>query len=214
MLRKLIAEFSGTFLLVLFGCGAMVISEISPELSDNFSIAVAFGAVVFMCIQIFGDVSGSHINPAVTLAFWIKGEINSKETSAYILAQFLGAVAAAFALKAAFPEAELLGTTQPKAGILNTWIIEFIMTFVLVITVLKICHESTLKVALTIGVLIFLEAFIGGPLTNASMNPARSFGPMLAHGDLSHFWLYASSTSSAGALAALIFKKSQRKEMG
>ena len=195
MTRKLLAEFAGTFFLVLFGCGAMVINEVSPDLSNNFSIAIAFGAVVFMCIQLFGDVSGAHINPAVSIAFWLKGELTKKETGAYILAQFLGAIAAALVLKAAYPSAELLGTTQPKAGLLNSWFIEFVMTFVLVLAVLKICHESVLKVGLTIGTLIFLEAFIGGPLTNASMNPARSLGPMIARGDLSDFWLYATSTT-------------------
>lgn len=196
-MKRLLAEFAGTFLLVLLGCGSMVIGEQRPDLFNNFSIALVFGLAVFTSIVLFGRISGSHINPAVTLFLILKGKIKLNESAGYLIAQFAGATFAAAVLMWSFPSSENLGSTLPHAGITNSWGIEFFATALLLILVSKSSIWKIYKTAAVIGVLIFLEAYFFGPMTGASMNPARSFGPMVLSNNMGEFWLYLTAHLTA-----------------
>ncbi|MEN4527259.1 aquaporin [Pantoea agglomerans] len=183
--RDVISEFLGTFMLVMIGVGSISVNEIS-EVIGNFGIALSFGLAVYFCINLFSASSGAHLNPVVTLIFYLIRTCSLRSTVSYILAQLLGASAAAVCLKAVFGHALLAGVTRVHSDVslYNAFFIEGIMTFFLIMSIL------TTRNATIISIAVFLDAFIGGPLTGASMNPARSFGPAFAMGYWDNQWLY------------------------
>ncbi|PAW60343.1 MAG: aquaporin [Verrucomicrobiia bacterium Tous-C3TDCM] len=204
MKRKLSAEFLGTFFLVLAGTGAIAVDSVSGGVIGHVGIALTFGLVVFAMIQMFGDISGAHFNPAVTIGFAASGRFAWKSVPIYIIAQFSGAIAASGLLKLILPSATTLGQTVPKGGIGLAFVFEFLMTAFLMATILRVSHgarEKGITAGLSIGAVVAFEALFGGPISGASMNPARSLGPAVMTWDLSTLWLYCCAPTLGALLA-------------
>lgn len=206
-LKPYFAEFVGTFMLVLAGCGAIVtLGGAEAGLAGHVGIAATFGLVVMTGIYAVGETSGAHFNPAVTLAFWWAGRFPLAEVPKYIAAQCLAALAATALLWMVAPDQpQQLGATLPNAGWWQSWILEFILTWWLVIVILSVAtgaKEKGLFAGLAIGACVGLEAMFAGPFTGASMNPARSLGPAIFSGELSNLWIYLTAPV-AGALFAV-----------
>jgi aquaporin Z len=188
----LAAEAVGTFALVLVGTGAIAGAE---ELGwfDLAGISLAFGAVVALVILAFGKVSGAHINPAVTIGFASAGRFERRRVLPYVAAQLAGALAASALVARVFPTSERLGSTFPVAGWWPSFLIEVALTFVLMLVILRASSRPGARlvgVALAVGGTVMAGAWLAGPHTGASMNPARSLGPALVSGGLAPLPLY------------------------
>lgn len=209
-----ISEFAGTFLLVFFGAGAVVFDELNDGLLGAFGIAVVFGLSVFLSILLFGKLSGSHINPAVTLSAGMHRNMKMKKIPGYIIGQFTGGIAASFAIGAVFKDGHSYGATLPHAGIALSLLMELVMSFILVFAILLLNRKgvSLFVSALMIGTIVFLEAYFGGPYTGASMNPARSFGPAMLSGNMPYLWIYLTAPVAGGLLASRCFLFHNEKE--
>lgn len=193
VLRKSFAEFVGTFALVFAGTGAIVINDVSGGAVTHPGIALTFGLVVLAMIYTFGDVSGAHFNPAVTLGFFTARRMRGAETVPYILAQCLGATAASLVLRLLFADQRTLGMTMPAGSALQSGVLEVLLTLFLMLVILSVstgAKEKGITAGIAIGATIALEAMFAGPISGASMNPARSLGPALIAGDLSSLWIY------------------------
>jgi aquaporin NIP len=199
------AEFLGTFALVFFGTGAMIVNELNHGIVTHAGVAVTFGLIVMAMIYTFGDASGSHINPAVTLAFALHGVFPSKKVLPYIISQFAGAMAASALLKFLFPSSIHLGATLPSGTDLQSLILEFLLSFFLMLTIINVAErgkEKGLFAGIAIGSVVLLEAMFAGPVSGASMNPARSFAPAVVSGNFEHLWIYIVAPVS-GTFAAV-----------
>lgn len=188
-----VAELMGTFFLVLAGCGAIVINDELGGVIGHSGIAMAFGLVVMVLIYAVGNISGAHFNPAVTLGFYLAGRFQANRIFPYILAQLAGACIAAWLLKLCFPDHVSLGATLPTFSVMNAFIVEMILSFALMFVILNVSTgsmEKGIMAGVAIGGTVALEALVAGPLTGASMNPARSVGPALLSGQLDHLWAY------------------------
>lgn len=203
--QQLLAEAAGTFGLVLIGTGAITIAEAAPGTISHLDIAVAFGAIVAAMILAFGATSGAHINPAVSIAFWWLGRLNGKLAIPYILAQLGGALLASWWLAETFPGSETLGASLPAGAWWISLLLEFGLTFILMLGILwigVIRAAPITWVAVVAGIIVGLEAYFAGPYCGASMNPARSIGPALLSGHTEHLWVYIVAPI-AGALLAI-----------
>ncbi|MEQ9263426.1 MAG: aquaporin [Owenweeksia sp.] len=203
------AELLGTFALVFFGTGAVMVDHISGGALGTLGIAAVFGAVVSAIIYGLGEVSGAHINPAVSIAFALSGRFSWGKVPAYLLAQLLGAVLASYTLAFLLPETTSMGETRPLGEPWPALILEGIFTFFLMLVIIFVSSGSKEKgvmAGLAIGLVVFMEAAMGGPLTGASMNPARSFGPDVVLGDFSYFHIYLSGPFVGAALAIGVWK--------
>ena len=186
--RRLFAELFGTFLLVLVACGGPVVNALSPGSISRQAAVAAPGLMVMAIILFMGAVSGAHLNPAVTLAFTLRRDFLWRRVPGYVLAQLAGATLACLFLWAVYGKIGALGATVPGAGMAG-WqalLTELVLTLGLVSTIL-----GTASRAQNVG-----------PLSGASMNPARSFGPELALADFGHFWVYLVGPLAGAALAA------------
>ena len=192
-MKKLLAEFLGTFGLVFAGTGAIVINHAAGGVIGHAGIALTFGLVVMAMIHTFGDVSGAHLNPAVTLGFWAARRFPLREVPGYVGAQVSGALAASALLAGLFPEDRTLGATLPAGGEGQSLIMELVLTALLMLTILSVstgAKEKGITAGIAIGGVIALEAMFAGPVCGASMNPARSLAPALVSGHLDHLWIY------------------------
>ena len=204
-MNKLFAEFLGTFCLVFAGTGAIVINDVSGGVIGHAGIALTFGLIVLAMIYTFGDVSGAHLNPAVTTAFAVSGRFPWRNVPGYVGVQIGGAVAASGLLWVLFPSHERLGATQPAGSASQSFILEVVLTFILMLVILNVstgAKEKGITAGIAIGAVIALEAMFAGPICGASMNPARSFGPALVTGRFEHLWIYLLAPM-AGALLAI-----------
>ena len=209
MIKKLIAEFWGTYFLVLIGTGAVMLNEATNGSIGTLGIAIAFFLGVSGMIYSFGKISGAHINPAVSIGFWLQKRIESKLLLFYIPAQCLGAIAASLTLHFSFPSIETLGETLPSGSVLESFILEFFLTFALMLIILIVVHTKASFHqwnGLIIGMVVGLEAYLAGPICGASMNPARSIGPALISGNLQQLWLYVLAPILGAVLAVISFK--------
>lgn len=214
-MKNLITEFLGTFALVFAGTGAIVINEVTGGTITHVGIALTFGLVILSMIYTFGDISGAHFNPAVTLSFAVAGRFSKSYVPLYILSQFLGAIAASSVLHYLFPGNTLLGSTLPRGTETQSFILEFILTFFLMLVILSVStggKEKGITAGIAIGATIALEALFAGPICGASMNPARSFGPALLSLHFEHLWLYLVAPT-LGALSAIIACRLTRAEI-
>lgn len=199
-----IAEFMGTFFLVLAGCGAIVVNTELNGVIGHGGIAAAFGLVVMIMIYAVGNISGAHLNPAVTIGFFFAGRFAANRIAPFVVAQFAGAIVASLLLKACFPMNETLGATAPTFSAMNAFVVELILTFGLMFVILNVSTghmEKGIMAGVAIGGTVAIEALIGGPITGASMNPARSLGPALASGQFQDLWLYLAAPTLGAILA-------------
>ena len=194
LVRRLLAEMLGTFCLVFGGAGAIVIDSVSGGQLGHGGVSAAFGLVVAIMIFAVGHLSGAHINPAVTAGFAVGRHFPVVEVVPYWAAQFSGAVLASLSLRALFGTAHGFGVTQPAhVGQFSALVVEAGLTAVLMIVILAVATDTRAAgslAALAIGATIGLEALILGPITGASMNPARSFAPALVASDWTNLWIY------------------------
>jgi MIP family channel proteins len=196
--RALSAEFLGTFALVFFGPGAAVVQAQTGALG-HAGVAIVFGLAVASIVTILAPISGAHINPVATLTMWLSGRFAARDVPGYLIAQLLGGTLAAFILRIIFGLNGNLGATVPRGSLEQAFMLELILTFWLMLTALR---SSGAGAGALVGAVVGLEAMMGGPITGASMNPARSFGPALASGIWTAHWLYWLAPI-AGALLAV-----------
>lgn len=192
-MRKYLAEFIGTFALVFCGTGAIIINQESGGVITHVGVAITFGLIVSAMIYTVGDISGAHLNPAVTIAFWFSKTFPAKEILPYILSQGLGAFLASFTLKFLFPTNNMLGSTLPAGSPMQSFILEIILTFILMFVIIHIAKgskEQGMFAGIAIGGVVMLEAMFAGPICGASMNPIRSIAPALVSGNVQHLWVY------------------------
>jgi len=207
-MKKYIAEIIGTFSMIFCGCGAMVINEYTGGTITHPGVAITWGLIVMAMIYAFGDISGAHFNPAVTVGFAIAKKFSWHEVPKYIGAQFLGAIAASFVLLFLFPESDL-GATLPTIEPLKVFIIELLLSFFLMVVIINVStgsKEIGPIAGIAVGSVILLEAMFAGPLTKASMNPIRSLAPALASGNFTHLWIYLTAPFIGMFLAVISCK--------
>ncbi len=195
----------GTFFLVFAGTGAIVINTLSAGAITHPGIALTFGLVVLALVYTFGEISGAHLNPAVTVGFAASGRFPWARVPSYIGAQCLGALAASGSLRLMFPGDRSLGATLPRGSETQSLVLEFLLTFFLMLVILRVStgsREKGITAGIVVGSVVALEAMFAGPVSGASMNPARSLGPALISGQLQHLWIYLAGTTAGAAAAA------------
>lgn len=203
-MNRYISEFIGTYALVFCGTGAIVIDQETVGAVSHAGVAITFGLIVTSMIYAFGNVSGAHINPAVSIAFALAKKFRPEELLPYIISQLSGAVLASLTLKYLFPANKLLGGTYPAGTDMQSFLLELLLTFFLMLVILKVAHgskEQGMFAGLAIGGVVALEAMFAGPVCGASMNPARSVAPALVSGNLSSLWVYITAPIAGAVLA-------------
>jgi len=191
--KKFAAEFIRTFSLVFAGAGAIVIDETTGGAVTHVGVALTFGLIVLAMIYTIGDISGAHLNPAVSLGFFAARRFPLREVIPYIASQCGGALAASGVLRFLFPQNEMLGTTFPAGSAIQSFVLELILTATLMFVILGVstgASEKGITAGIAVGSVIGLEAMFAGPMCGASMNPARSLAPALISGHLQHVWIY------------------------
>ena len=212
--RKYAAEFVGTFGLVFAGTGAIIINDVSGGAVTSVGIGLTFGLIVLAMIYAIGDISGAHLNPAVTLGFFVGRRLEAKMVLPYVLSQLSGALAASLLLRALFPQHLTLGLTAPTGPALQSLILEIILTALLMFVILNVSEgakERGITAGIAVGAVIALEALFGGPISGASMNPARSFAPALVSQHFANLWIYLVAPIT-GALLAVAGCRCVRKD--
>ncbi len=192
-MRRLAAELFGTFALVFAGTGAIIINEVSGGTITHVGIALTFGLIVLAMVYALGDVSGCHLNPAVTVGFFVARRFPGRWVGPYLCSQCLGAILASLVLKLMFPTHASLGATQPAGAVLQSFVLEFILTLILMFVILSVStgsKEKGLLAGVAVGAVIALEALFAGPISGASMNPARSLAPALVAMRWESVWIY------------------------
>lgn len=205
-MRKNFAEFLGSFALVFAGTGAIVINDVSGGTITHVGIAMTFGLVVLAMIYAVGDISGAHLNPAVTIGFWLARRFPAKQILPYVASQSLGAVLASVMLKILFPAHDRLGGTLPVGTVTQSFLLELILTFILMFVILNVstgAKEKGITAGIAVGAVIGLEAMFAGPISGASMNPVRSLAPALVSMHFEHLWIYLVAPVLGAALAVV-----------
>lgn len=205
-MKKYVSEFIGTFSMVFCGTGAMTINEVTGGQIGHVGIAITWGLIVMAMIYALGEISGAHFNPAVTISFAYAKKFPWKEVPKYISAQVLGALLASGILLILFPASEYLGATIPTVEVWRAFILEFLLTYFLMLVIITVAtgsKEIGVVAGMAIGSVVLLEAMFAGPITNASMNPARSIAPAIMSGNLEHLWMYITAPI-LGAIFAVI----------
>ena len=204
-MKKCAAEFFGIFCLVFAGTSAIVVNAAMNGVISHAGIALVFGLVVLAMIYTVGDVSGAHLNPAVTLGFYAAGRLEAGLVFPYIVSQALGAIAASAAVRAILPNAAALGATLPAGAAMQLFVLELILALILMWVILSVstgAKEKGITAGIAVGAVIALEALFAGPISGASMNPARSLGPALVSMKFDSLWIYLSAPI-LGALLAI-----------
>jgi len=204
--KRLMAEAFGTFWIVFAGTGAIIVNDASGVIS-HAGVALTFGLVVFAMIAALGGISGAHFNPAVTIGFYLAKRLPGNVVIPYALSQCAGAVLASVTLYCLFPTHETLGATAPANSFMQSWVLEAILTMGLMFVVLGVstnASEKGITAGLAIGGIVALEALFAGPISGASMNPARSLGPAVISGHMQALWLYITAPVVGAAVAVLV----------
>jgi len=206
LLRRALAEGLAAFALVFAGCGAIVTDSVSDGALGATGVAAVFGLIIMVMIYATGHLSGAHINPAVTVAFTLTRHFPPRDAVAYVVAQFVGATAGALVLLAAWTDKPAaLGATVPSVATGTALLYEVVLSALLMFVIVAVATDTRAvgaAAAIAIGATVALDALLGGPLTGASMNPARSFGPALAAGEWTDLWLYVVGPVAGAALGA------------
>ncbi len=200
---------AGTFTLVFCGTGAIVVDQQTGGAIGHAGVSAVFGLTVMSLIYGIGKISGCHINPAVSVAFTIAKRFNAQLLPGYILSQLIGALLASLTLSLLFPGNVLLGATLPAGSEIQSFVLELLLTFILMLVIMAVAHGSKERgkiAGLAIGGVVGLEAFFVGPTTGASMNPARSIGPAIISGHTLHLWVYILAPIVGAALVVPVWK--------
>lgn len=207
-LRRALAEALGTFSLVAVGCGAIMVNELTGELG-HLGVAAAFGLVVMVMVAATGHISGAHLNPAVTVAFAATRHFPLREVPVYALAQLVGGTVAAMLLRLFFGPVAGLGATMPAAGVFQALGMEILLTAALMFVIMAVATDTKAVgqlAAIMIGAVVGVNAAWGGPVSGASMNPARSFAPALAAAVWSSHWIYWAGPLVGATLGAAAYQ--------
>jgi aquaporin NIP len=208
--RRALAEALAAFALVFAGCGAVIANTVHAGALGGIGVSATFGLVIMAMIYATGHLSGAHINPAVTIAFALTRHFPLRDALAYVAAQLAGATAGALGLLAAWPgKPAHLGATLPSVGAGTALLYEVLLTAFLMFVIVAVATDTRAvgaAAALAIGGTVGLDALFGGPITGASMNPARSLGPALASGTWHDFWIYVAGPVLGAALGALAYQ--------
>lgn len=205
VLRKVGAEMIGTFALVFAGCGAVMADQISGGAVSHLGVGLTFGLVIMVMIYATGHISGAHFNPAVTIAFAAAGHFSWKQVPAYVAGQIVAALLASLCLYALLGPVASLGATAPAGSATQSLVLEIIITFFLMFVITAVATDSRAvghMAGWAIGGTVALAAIFAGPISGASMNPARSLGPALATMQLDHLWIYIAGPIPGAALGA------------
>jgi len=204
--KRLAAEFIGTFALVFAGTGAIVIDQTTGGAVTHVGVALTFGLIVLAMIYTIGDISGAHLNPAVSLGFFAARRFPLREAIPYIASQCTGALAASGALHFLFPRNKMLGTTVPSGSATQSFVLELILTAILMFVILGVstgAAEKGITAGIAVGAVIGLEAMFAGPICGASMNPARSLGPAMMSRHFEYLWIYLLAPVIGACIAVL-----------
>jgi aquaporin NIP len=202
-----IAEFIGSFFLIFFGCGSMILAELNTTYHGSF-IPVIWGGAVSIMIYAVGHISGAHFNPAVTLAFWCIKRFPSKRVMGYILSQLFGALVASAVHLTIWGADHTFGGTMVSTSFSGAFLIEVILSFALMFVIVSVATDSRAAgelAGIAIGSTVALCSFVGGPMTNASMNPARSLAPAILSGNYSNIWLYIAAPILGTIIGAITY---------
>ncbi len=208
-MKNYIAELIGTFALVFCGTGSIIIDQQSGGAVTHVGIAITFGLIIMSMIYSLGNISGAHLNPAVSIAFTVSGRFPIKRLPGYIISQIVGALFASLTLRFLFPANQLLGATIPAGTEMQSFILELILTFFLMLVIINVAvgsKEQGMFAGLAIGAVVGLEAMFAGPICGASMNPARSLAPAIVSGHLEHLWIYILAPVTGAVLAIPVWK--------
>jgi aquaporin Z len=214
--RRLLAEFLGTYAMIFAGTGAIVVNQISGGTLTHLGVALTWGLIVMVMIYTFGDLSGAHLNPAVSIAFTAAGRFASRDLLPYLLVQIAGALAASTTLHVLFPANTTLGSTLPSGSANQSLVLEFLLTLILMIVILNVSHgakEKGITAGIAVGATIGLEALFAGPICGASMNPARSLAPALVSGHTEHLWIYLAAPITGALTAVPLFSLLRGKQL-
>ena len=213
-MKKYLAEFIGTFALVFCGTGAVIVNEQTNGSLGLLGIALTFGLIISAMIYSFGNISGTHINPAVTLALLMGKLTSKKDAFFYIIFQITGAILASVVLKFIFPENLSLGSTTPSGYALQSFVLEFILTFFLMLTILGATSKKEYSsiAGLIIGLIVTGIILFAGPISGASFNPARSLAPALVSGNITSLWIYITAPTLGAILAMFVWKSFNKKD--
>jgi MIP family channel proteins len=212
--KRYLAELFGTFSLVFAGTGAIVIDEVSSGAVSHVGVGLTFGLVVMAMVYALGDVSGAHLNPAVTLGFYASCRFPARQLFPYVASQCAGALLASLLLRLLFPTNESLGGTFPAGSVWQSFVLELVLTCILMFVILSVstgAKERGITAGIAVGGVIALEALFAGPICGASMNPARSLAPALVSGRVETLWIYLLAPI-AGALLAVIICRVVRED--
>ncbi len=215
MSSKYIAEALGTFCLVFAGTGAAIVDQTTHGQLGVVGVGLVFGLIVLAMIYSIGHISGAHMNPAVTLAFASAGRFPLQRIAPYALAQILGAIAASLSLRLMFGAETGLGATLPAGSWQQSFAMEFLLTFILMFVIMGVStdgREEGLLAGVAIGATVALEAIFGGPVSGASMNPARSLAPALVSGNFHQHWIYWVAPCLGGIAGAWAYKSVHRAD--
>lgn len=204
-MNKYLAEVLGTFALVFCGTGAIVINQETNGTITHAGIAITFGLIVMAMIYALGNISGAHLNPAVSIAFVVAKRFPVKQLLPYIISQIAGAISGSLVLKMLFPANQFLGATIPHGSAWQSFVLELLLTFFLMLVIINVASgskEQGMFAGLAIGSTVLLEAMFAGPVCGASMNPARSLAPAVVSGHTEYLWIYLTATI-IGAIAAI-----------
>jgi aquaporin NIP len=208
--RRATAEAFAAFALVFAGCGAIVADNRDDGALGTVGVSLVFGLIIMVMVYATGHLSGAHINPAVTVAFTLSRHFPARDAAAYIGAQLAGAIVAALLLLAVWPDQPAeLGATVPSVGVGSAFVYELVLTAVLMFVIMAVATDTRAvgaAAAIAIGGTVGLDALFGGPVTGASMNPARSFGPALAAGEWTDFWVYLAAPLAGAAVGAFAYQ--------
>lgn len=213
-MKKYLTELIGTFALVFCGTGAIIINDLTGGAISHVGVAMTFGLIVMAMIYAFGNISGAHINPAVSIAFAFTDRFEKKRLIGYLVAQILGGFLASGILRFLFKEHSNLGATIPFGSWEQSFILEIILTYFLMIVILFVSQNKSVTqfAGVAVGATVMLEAMFAGPITGASMNPARSIAPAIMSGNISSLWIYIFAPIIGAVLASFTWRILKEEE--